>query len=115
MIAQCDLHQRYKFVNLPYAEMFDRQPFEMVGKLVSEILDPETYEAANPYMAAALAGKPVDFELKIRTADGTDRSIHTSYAPEFDADGKVTGFVAAITDISELKRVDEALRESNDF
>ena len=39
-------------------------------------------------------------------------SCHVSYVPEFDAQGQVAGFVAAITDISERKRTEEALRES---
>src|SRR5262249_28148039 len=37
------------------------------------------------------------------------RFMHCSYAPELDADGKVVGFVAAITDISARKQAEEKL------
>ena len=38
--------------------------------------------------------------------------MHCSYAPEFDADGKVVGWVTAIVDITERTRAEEALQDS---
>ena len=35
--------------------------------------------------------------------------MHGSYAPEFDANGKVVGFVVAITDVSERKKAEQKL------
>ena len=35
--------------------------------------------------------------------------MHCSYAPEFDANGMVVGFLGAITDISERKKAEEKL------
>ncbi len=44
--------------------------------------------------------------------DGTEVPIDDSGAPIRDADGKITGVVLVFRDISERKRIDEALRES---
>ena len=56
-----------------------------------------------------LRGEPVEFEVEIPYAAIGKRFMHCSYAPEFDANGKVVGFVAAITDISARKQAEEKL------
>jgi PAS domain S-box-containing protein len=42
------------------------------------------------------------------------RHMWVAYQPEFDDSGRVTGFVAAILDITERKRIENALRESEE-
>ena len=115
LIAHCDSDQRYLFVNQPYAEMFGMQPIDIIGQQVSSILGEAAYATASPFIDIVLSGKSVEYELEIPHSPGTKRVLHVHYAPERDATGRATGFVAAIIDISELKRVDLALRESNDF
>jgi PAS domain S-box-containing protein len=51
--------------------------------------------------------------LEIQRFDGSRASVINSGAPVFDADGKITGCAVAIQDISDLRRIEKALRESD--
>jgi two-component sensor histidine kinase len=39
--------------------------------------------------------------------------MHCSYVPEFDREGRVVGLVAAISDLTERRRIEESLEERN--
>jgi PAS domain S-box-containing protein len=108
-IAHCDAQSRFKFVNKPYAERFGLTPEECVGKRFFEVVGPEAYRALSGYIEEALRGEFVDFEVEVPYAAIGRRFMHCSYAPEFDANGNVIGFVAAITDISERKKAEQKL------
>ena len=108
-IAHCDAQARFKFVNKPYAERFGLTPEDCIGKRFSEVVGAEAYESLRQYLEVALSGEPVDFEVEVPYAAIGRRFMHSSYAPEFDANGKVVGFVAAITDVSERKKTEEEI------
>ena len=57
-------------------------------------------------------GEPVEFEVEIPYERIGRHIMHVAYAPEFDASGRVEGFVAVITDVTERKRAEDALRAS---
>jgi len=108
-IAHCNAQARFKFVNKPYAERFGLTPESCIGKRFPEVVGAEAYESLRHYIEVALSGEPVDFEIEIPYSAIGRRFMHSSYAPEFDANGKVVGFVAAITDISERKKAEHNL------
>jgi PAS domain S-box-containing protein len=108
-IAHCDAQARFKFVNKPYAERLGLAPENCIGKRLPEVVGAEAYEILRQHIEVALSGEPVEFEVEVPYAPIGRRFIHSSYAPEFDADGKVVGFVAAITDITERKKAEQKL------
>ena len=112
LIAHCDGECRYKFVNRHYAALFGLQPAEFVGKHPRDFLGEEAFSHANPNMKAALAGARPECDLWLPSTPRGPRFVHVSYAPEVAASGEVVGFVAAITDITDRKRAEEALGES---
>jgi PAS domain S-box-containing protein len=114
LIAHCDAGRRFKFVNKPYAERFGHAPEACIGKQVAEVIGAEASNAIEGHIQAVLRGEPVEFEAEIPFPKIGHRFMHCSYAPEFDGDGAVVGWVAAITDISERKLDEEALRESEE-
>jgi PAS domain S-box-containing protein len=62
---------------------------------------------------AGRTGKPVTgVEQEIRFADGTARWIYGNAVPLLKPDGAVRGVVATFVDITERKRIEEALRET---
>jgi chemotaxis methyl-accepting protein methylase/signal transduction histidine kinase len=54
-------------------------------------------------------------ELTLLFDDGSRREIFGNAAPLFDEHGQVRGAVATFVDISEMKRAEEALRQSRDL
>ena len=64
------------------------------------------------HVESVLAGQPVEFEVEIPYERIGRHIMHAAYAPEFDASGRVEGFVAVITDVTERKRAEDALRAS---
>lgn len=107
MIANCDREQRYKFVNQQYAAMFGREPSDLVGLQTHEILGEDVYGDARPHILAALAGRSAEYELAMQNNESGQRTVHVSYAPEYDEAGEVIGFVAAIIDITASKKVEQ--------
>jgi len=57
-------------------------------------------------------GSPFEMTFPLRGADGVFRSFLTLVMPVLDADGKIVRWFGTNTDITEQKRVEEELRES---
>jgi PAS domain S-box-containing protein len=111
-IAHCDIEIRYKFINRHYAEWHGVTPEQVVGKRVPEVVGQKTWATAQIHFHECLAGKTIefDFEADLRCRPGEPQFMHCSYEPEW-RDGKVVGLIAAITNITGLKRAEAALRE----
>ncbi|MBV8859279.1 MAG: PAS domain S-box protein [Acidobacteria bacterium] len=114
LITYCGADRTYRFVNEPYAERFGLRPSDLVGKPVKEFLGPEAYAAIEPYVDVVLRGERLEYELEVPYAQLGTRHMWVAYAPEFDEAGRVTGFVSAILDITERKRAEQRLRESEE-
>ncbi len=112
-IAHCDTEGRYKVVNKHYAERRGLTPEQVVGKRIPEVVGEKAWELFEPYFRECLAGKAIEFELEIDLPyrPSEPQFVHCYYEPEW-RDGKVVGLIAAITNITSLKRAETALRES---
>jgi PAS domain S-box-containing protein len=110
MLAQCSPDERYRFVNRAYAERFGLTSEEIVGKTVGEVLGKEAREAIRPYVKSVLRGETVQYETEVLYQRVGRRFMHVEYVPEKDAHGKVTGWVSAISDITDRRRAEETLR-----
>ncbi|HNC81553.1 MAG TPA: PAS domain S-box protein [Nitrospira sp.] len=108
LIAQCGTDGRYRFVNQRYADLVRRTPEDLIGLHPREVLGAEAYQQAEPYMREALAGRQVKFDQQFLGAASMGRLLQVTYAPEWDERGIVTGFIAAIVDITERKQAEQA-------
>jgi PAS domain S-box-containing protein len=109
LLAQLDNERRYLFVNDGYARQFGLTPDQIIGRHPRELLGETAYAGAAPRMDAALTGARQDFDQDLpRTPEGP-RTVHVSYVPQRDTDGQVTGFIAAILDITARKRAEDEL------
>lgn len=114
LIAYCDRLTRFKFANHAYAQRLGLSAHEIQGKRIAEVIGERAYESIRPYIEQVLSGTPVEFELTVPYDALGDRFMHCSYAPERNEQGVVVAFVAAITDITERKRAEEALLRSEE-
>src|SRR5262245_7339508 len=117
LIGYVDRDERYRFNNHAYEQWFGRPVSECAGRHLREVLGDAVYTAILPYVQSALAGRHVHFESSLAYRDGKTRYIRATYVPDVGEDGVVRGFVAHVTDISDLKLVEderEQLRRNAD-
>lgn len=111
MLAYWDAGQRCRFANRAYERWFGISPEAMIGKHLSELLGP-LYKLNLPHIEGVLRGEPQEFEREIPDpAGGPARHSKANYLPDI-ADGVVRGFFVLVSDISDVKRAQLALRES---
>jgi PAS domain S-box-containing protein len=112
-IAQCDTEARFKFVNRYYAERLGLTPEQVIGKRIPAVIGDKAWATFEPFFRECLAGKAVEFDVEVELPyqPTGPQFTHCCYEPEWQ-NGKVVGLVAAITNITGLKRAEAALRES---
>jgi len=88
---------------------------DLIGKNSFDLIAPEDREKALAGMKKVLEkGYVKSREYHIIIKDGSRIPVEMSTAIMKDADGKPTGFVAVSRDISERKRAEQAIRESQE-
>jgi PAS domain S-box-containing protein len=117
LIGYIDVEERYRFNNSAYEQWFGRPLADLAGRTMGDVLGEAAYAVIAPHVRAALAGRPVTFESEMVYRDGKLRYVRATYVPDVGDDGRVHGFVAHVTDISDLKRAEverEQLRRRAD-
>jgi PAS domain S-box-containing protein len=80
---------------------------QLVGKTLSDLFPPESVEFVTPYYRRVFEGETLNFELEV-----AGRWFLINAAPLGDADGRINSIIALAQDITERRRVEDALRES---
>ena len=110
LISYVDAQQRYRFNNRAYEDWFGRPRRDVYGQHLGDVLGEEAYAAVRPYAERALAGERVSYETPLPSRDGSTRYVAATYVPHVDKNGVVLGFFALVTDLTERKRAEDALR-----
>ncbi len=111
LIAHVGADYRYRIVNKQYCEWTGANPSKIVGMHMRDVLNDESFVKAKSYIDLVLSGQKVNFEAKVPHSSGQHKWVNATYIPDTDADGKVRGFCAFISDIDQRKR-DEFMRQS---
>jgi PAS domain S-box-containing protein len=110
MLAQCSRDSRFLFANRALSERYGFEPEQLIGRPIAEVMGEQGFEAIKPYIQRVLAGEYVRFEAEVPYATLGRRYVRGAYAPDFRSDGTVQSWLAAVTDITDQKRADEASR-----
>ena len=113
LIGYIDRDECYRFANKAQEAWFEMPAEETVGKHLREVLGEATYREVKPKVDRVLMGDRVDTE-DVHDRSGRRRTVHTTRIPHFSEDGSVLGYFVVVEDITERKRVVEALRESEE-
>ncbi len=113
-IAYVDCNLRLGFSNRRYRERYGLADEDISGRPLRDVIGDEIFERVRPHIDVALSGRATSFERKERLPSGRVAHLHSAYAPVANNEGEVEGFYALITDVSEQKRVAEALASSEE-
>lgn len=108
-IIHVDSDQRYCFVNRVVEEWYGRPASEIIGRHVSEIIAPASYEKLRPRIETVLAGQDVRLEETLLYPDGITRSVDQRWIADRDENGHTRGWFSLGQDITERKRLEADL------
>ncbi|MBI5583623.1 MAG: PAS domain S-box protein [Deltaproteobacteria bacterium] len=107
-------HNEVTYINKRFCELMGYRPEEMVGGLITDFVNPENRKILQEQGERRRKGEKGPYEVAWTRKDG--QLLHTLMSPEpvFDEQGQFRGSFAVITDISERKQMEEALKKSEE-
>ena len=110
---ELDVEGRYRRVNRTELNMLGYDETEMIGHPAWEFIEEQVSESAIKAKIAGVA--PLEpFERTFRRKDGSLMPVLIEDRLLYDSGGRPCGIRSALSDISARKRVEEALRESEE-
>ena len=112
LILVVDLEERYTFVSARARDLLGYQPQEMMGKKISE-LDDHPPELAALYHEV-VSGKEAfaSAEYGARHRDGTWRTMRAAGSRLVDAEGKTSGVIISVRDITVERKLEQQVVQS---
>src|SRR5579862_3227890 len=112
LILVVDLEERYTFVSSRARDLLGYEPPEMMGKKISELENHST-ELVSLYHDV-VSGKQVfaSAEYGARHRDGTWRTMRASGSQLFDAEGKSSGVILSVRDITVERKLEQQVVQS---
>ena len=105
---------RYISINQELAAKHGAPAHEHLGRSVAEMV-PQIYSQIEPHLRRALAGEAItNADVTLGATDQEMHAFLASYLPAFDEAGEVVGVSVAVVEITDRKRAEAALRESED-
>jgi len=111
MIVYFDCEERCRYANQQYAMFVESTPENLVGESAREILGAE-YAQVREHAQMALQGHSVSYERKHVRSDGRPQHIVAQLVPHQGADGLTHGFYGMMIDVTERRRAEDQIRES---
>jgi PAS domain S-box-containing protein len=102
------------YVNLRMAEMLGYEPEEMLGRSVFDFYFPWDIERKKQALRRRQEGLREQIEDRLQRRDGSELWVRMAAAPVFKDNGEFDGAFAMVSDITERKRAEETLRESEE-
>jgi PAS domain S-box-containing protein len=116
LVARFDRSHRFVYLNSAVEKLLGKARHEMIGRTQRELGMPDDFVAkfARSLDEAFDTGEPHTLEFGVMTPGG-ERLFEAYHIPERSSDGQITTVLCVARDITERKRADNALRESNEF
>ncbi len=109
MIAVMDREGRFTYLSERAREVLGVRPQEYLGRRIGSATHPDDRDALLRMVQEIVAGHSnnMQVESRVRRADGEWRSLRTSASPMFDEEGRITGVVASVRDVTEANLAEQ--------
>jgi len=114
MVSYVDSSERFRLTNRSYEKWLGVDRDALTGRSLRDVIGEGPYEEVRSQMERVLRGEPVRFERLVSTRDGGHRYVDSMLTPHIGEQGEVKGVFEMIVDITERKRMEEALRDSEE-
>ena len=112
LVAYWSNDLRCSFANQAFLDWFGKSPAEMDNIRMQDLQGEVLFKKNEPMIQDALQGKQVRFERTLLKPSGEYGHTLAQYVPDWD-DGRVRGFFAIVTDVTDLKKAQDRLEELN--
>ena len=107
-----DTQERINFVNPKMAWMLGYAVEEILGRGLYDFMDDEARAEAIEYVRRRKEGVTEQFDFRMRRKDGSALWMRVATNPILDASGTYVGALAMLTDITERRCAEDAVRDS---
>ena len=111
-VAIVDGSERFEFANPAAETIFGVPPGGLAGRSLAEFLSEEEFARAREETKRRRRGESSTYEQVIRRPDGETRQIELIATPRRGPDGEVIGTLGIFRDVTELRRLQEQLQQS---
>jgi len=108
-----DMHGNFVAVNCKAEELTGFKREEFIGKSFKKIIPPRSYLRAARGFLDVIRGKSIRLELELKTAAKKTVLVEVTSTP-FISNGKTVGTLGIVRDITERKKAEKALQESEE-
>ncbi len=110
-VAIVDGRESFIFTNEAAQRIFASEGQPLAGRSLREFTTPEQFALIQEQTKERREGKRGSYELRITLPDGREKTLLVTATPRFDDQKQFTSSLAVLTDITEMKRSEEALRK----
>jgi PAS domain S-box-containing protein len=113
-ITVVDANENLTFVNKAFADTLGYKEEELIGINLRKLVDEKGFKEIRAQTESRKKGKVSRYELAIYDKNGKARIAQVSASPLWNEDGHFAGSLAIVMDVTERKRMEEALQESEE-
>ncbi len=113
VIFTLDAQGRFTYISLAIEQYTGYRADEVIGQSFTRFIHPDDLPGLAASFERSLSGQIEPFEFRVYSSDGTVRHLRTSSRTLVE-EGQVVGLTGAMSDITQHKQAEEALRQSEE-
>ena len=113
-IGIVDSNENFTFVNKSAERIFEVEEGGLENKSLWDFITEENRKKILSETSKRQSGQSSRYEIEIITGKGNRKTIHVAASPDNDENGNISGTYGVFFDITEKKRIENALKENEE-